>query len=209
MNKEAFQTYIEAHQQEVTQIRNAACALHQSVGQTYDHTLPYGYHLCMVADAAITYGHETIATEEDILPLIFGAYYHDSIEDARLSYNDVRKLAAHFMTEEQALTAAEIVYALTNDKGRTRNERAGAHYYAGIRSTPYAPLVKLCDRYANTRHSQQSAQSDNAANRHMYEVYSREWPHFIEAIRSEETDQRFQLPQELIQATEVLLSLQL
>ena len=40
----------------------------------------------------------------------------------------------------------------------------------------------------------------------MYEVYSREWPHFIEAIRSEETDQRFQLPQELIQATEALLT---
>ena len=38
MNKETFQAFIEAHQQEITQIRNAACALHQNVGQTYDHT---------------------------------------------------------------------------------------------------------------------------------------------------------------------------
>ena len=109
------------------------------------------------------------------------------------------------MTEEQALTAAEIVYALTNDKGRTRSERAGAHYYAGIRSTPYAPLVKLCDRYANTRHSQQAAQESNEANRHMYEVYRQEWTHFIQAIRSEESDMRFRLPQALVQATEALL----
>ena len=46
------------------------------------------------------------------------------------------------MTNEQCITAAEIVYALTNDKGRTRKERAGEHYYAGIRETPYAPFVK-------------------------------------------------------------------
>ena len=68
MNKEAFQTFIEAHQQEVTQIRNAACALHLSVGQTYDHTLPYGYHLCMVADAAIAYGHVPITTTASKMP---------------------------------------------------------------------------------------------------------------------------------------------
>jgi len=67
------------------------------------------------------------------VPLFFGGYYHDSIEDARLTYNDVMKVARNMMTEEQALMATEIVYALTNEKGRTRAERAGEKYYQGIR----------------------------------------------------------------------------
>ena len=40
------------------------------------------------------------------------------------------------------------MYALTNEKGRTRAERAGVKYYEGIRAVPYAPMVKLADRMA-------------------------------------------------------------
>lgn len=206
MKKELFQEFIRTHQQEIIAIRDAAYALHQSVGQIYDRDLPYGYHLCMVADAAMKYGHEIITDKTDILPLVFGAYYHDSIEDARLTYNDVRKQASRFMEEKQALTAAEIVYALTNDKGRTRAERAGAHYYAGIRSTPYAPFVKLCDRYTNTYHSQQNASQSHGINNRMYEVYRQEWPHFLNAIRCDEKDKRFLLPGALVQAVVSLLT---
>ena len=78
--------------------------------------------------------------------MFFGAYYHDSIEDARLTYNDVIRIAKRWMDDEQALIATEIVYALTNDKGRTRAERAGEKYYQGIRETAFAPFVKLSDR---------------------------------------------------------------
>ena len=53
------------------------------------------------------------------------------------------------MTEAQAYMAAEIVYALTNEKGRNRHERANDKYYEGIRNTKYAPLVKACDRLSN------------------------------------------------------------
>ena len=57
------------------------------------------------------------------------------------------------LDEAQAFMAAEIVYALTNEKGRTRAERAGVKYYEGIRAVPYAPMVKLADRMANVRFS--------------------------------------------------------
>ena len=70
-----------------------------------------------------------------------------------MTYNDVKKVAGSMLTEEQALMATEIVYALTNDKGRSRAERAGEKYYQGIRETPYAPFVKLCDRLANITYS--------------------------------------------------------
>ena len=99
------------------------------------------------------------------------------------------------MDDEQAHMAAEIVYALTNDKGRTRAERAGERYYQGIRQTPYAPLVKLADRVANMTYS---ATHDNADNVHMREVYRRELPHFLEAITAHDDDIRLALPQALL-----------
>lgn len=169
----------------------SAHALHARVNQTYDHVHPYGLHLDMVAESVFKYGHLVCASEQDVLPLFFGAYYHDSIEDARFSYNDATKAARRWMDEQQAYTAAEIVYAMTNEKGRTRAERAGEKYYAGIRETPYAPFVKLADRLANINYS---CHHDNDTNTHMKEVYRNELPHFLEAIKSPSTDERFALP---------------
>lgn len=137
----------------IERIRQSAHDLHQSVNQTYGDELPYGYHLDMVVNGIREYGELVLTREDDLIPLFFGGYYHDSIEDARMTYNDVLKEARSIMTEEQALMATEIAYALTNDKGRTRAERAGEKYYKGIRETPYAPFVKLCDRLANITYS--------------------------------------------------------
>ena len=143
MTKEEFQKYQEKYAAQIEAIRQSAHDLHQSVNQTYGDDLPYGFHLDMVAEGIIGFGHLVCAGEDDVLPLFFGGYFHDSIEDARVTYNDVMNIARQWLTEEQALMATEIVYALTNDKGRTRAERAGEKYYKGIRETLYAPFVKL------------------------------------------------------------------
>lgn len=199
MKKQTFDAYIKANEQIVEEIRLTAWTLHEKVGQTYDGTLPYGHHLSMVADAAMEFGHEVVADESDIIPVIFAAFFHDSIEDARLTYNNVIAVALRFMSRVQAVTAAEIVYALTNDKGRTRQERAGERYYAGIRETPYAPFVKLCDRLANMTYS---FHGDNEASSHMLGVYQGEWPHFISAITCDGTDARYSLPEEMVKRIE-------
>lgn len=149
MTKHLFDQWVEEHQEVIDKIRQAAHELHASVNHTYDGDKPYGLHLDMVAATVFEYGHLVCENENDLLPLLFSAYFHDSIEDARLTYNDVTRYALRWMDEQQALTAAEIVDALTNDKGRTRAERAGERYYQGIRETPYAPFVKLADRRAN------------------------------------------------------------
>lgn len=143
----------------------------------------------MVAHGISNFGYLVCRSEEDVLPLFFGGYYHDSIEDARQSYNDVMRTGRGFLTEEQAFTATEIVYALTNDKGRTRAERAGEKYYKGIRETPYAPFVKLCDRLANVTYS--CTMSDNGTNSHMREVYKGEMHHFLHSIDPHSADTRF------------------
>ena len=145
-----FEEALAAQSALLERIRRAAHEAHAAVNQTYGGNLPYSYHLDGVAGWVARYGGEVCTRAEDAPAVMFGAWFHDSIEDARLTYNDVKKRARSLgLDEEQAYLAAEIVYALTNEKGRTRAERAGDRYYAGIRATPYAPLVKMADRLAN------------------------------------------------------------
>ena len=202
MTKEEFQSYLEKYAPQIEKIRMSAHSLHQSVNQIYGENLPYGYHLDMVVEGVVEYGHLVCDCEKDVLPLLFGAYYHDSIEDARLTYNDVMKVARGFMTDEQALMATEIVYALTNDKGRTRAERAGEKYYQGIRETPYAPFVKLCDRLANVTYSCSDA---GKINLRMKEVYKGEMHHFLSGINSHSQDRRFLVPKDIIEVLAEIL----
>ena len=195
MTKEDFLLCQERHADQIDRMRLSAHRLHQSVNQTYGGGLPYGYHLDMVAEGVRSFGHLVCVSDDDVLPLFFAAYYHDSIEDARQTYNDVMNTARTMMTEEQSLMATEIVYALTNDKGRTRAERAGERYYQGIRQTPYAPFVKLCDRLANISFSCASEGSENVR---MREVYNQEVPHFLSAINPHSDDPRFKVPKEMV-----------
>lgn len=155
----------------VNKIKAAAYEIHAEVNQMYDDR-PYGYHLDMVADFVKKYLPEDDA---HYMGVIFGAYFHDAIEDARLTYNNVMVLARMYLDDEDALIGTEIAYALTNEKGRTRAERANDKYYEDICNTPYAPLVKMADRMANMSYS------INKGSR-MTNVYRNELPHFIDAI---------------------------
>lgn len=196
MDQLVFQSYLDKYKDVIAHIQFNAHALHDSVNQKYGKCLSYGYHLDHVADAVAKYGYCVCESEDDVLPLLFGAYYHDSIEDARFTYHDVQRAARPYMREEQVTIAAEIVYALTNDKGRNRAERAGERYYAGIRTTPYAPFVKLADRYANVSFSMEC---NDANNVRMRGIYAKEMPHFIDALKSQSSDKRLQLPETMIQ----------
>lgn len=179
MKKELFEKFINEHLKIIGEMRKYACDLHDvTCNQKYGDNLPYSYHLCMVANAAIEYGHIVCYDEHHILPIIFGAYFHDSIEDARMTYNDVLKVAKTFMNEHQAIIATEIVYALTDEKGRNRKERASDKHYEDIRNTLYAPFVKWCDRYANMKYSIE-------VGSRMVNVYSKEMMDFITKIGSD------------------------
>ena len=195
MTRQDYEACMERYADTIELVRGHAHQLHESVRQTYGGELPYGYHLDMVVNNIRDFGHLVCVSTEDVLPLFFGGYYHDSIEDARLTYNDVMAVARRTLTEEQALMATEIVYALTNDKGRTRAERAGEKYYKGIRETPYAPFVKLCDRLANITFS---CSNMNPSNQHMKEVYKQEMPHFLESIHAHSDDPRLGVPHDVV-----------
>ncbi|WP_298512720.1 phosphohydrolase [uncultured Kordia sp.] len=140
---------------------------HRDANHMYDQ-YPYEFHLQMVVNAAEQFLH--LIPQEAQHNVLAGCWVHDVIEDARETYNDVKKA----LNED----VAELAYALTNDKGRTRKERAGDKYYAGIRNTPYATFIKLCDRIANVTHSK------NTGSR-MLNVYRKENPAFIEKLYDE------------------------
>lgn len=195
MERQLFESYLQKYDDTIAKIRESAHKLHDGVNQTYGDNLPYGYHLDMVANDVCDFGHLVCVCEDDVLAMIFGAYYHDSIEDARLSYNDVMRTAQLVMKQEKAVMATEIVYALTNDKGRTRSERAGEKYYSGIRETPYAPFVKLCDRLANITYSCSGVDSSNIR---MKEVYKNEMPKFLSSLKGDSDDLRLAVPHEVV-----------
>ncbi|MCM1110555.1 MAG: HD domain-containing protein [Clostridium sp.] len=187
-------------------IRDRADEIHRSVNQTYGDNHPYVYHLDMVARNVARYADEIGVPDRDIVAVWFGAYFHDTIEDARLTYNNVMAEARRFMDDRAALIATEIAYALTNEKGRTRSERADRRYYAGIRQTPYAPMVKLADRLANLRYS--ASHADDGRNPAMFAIYRAEMPHFLEEITAgdEAGDPRLRLPQGMIDEIFSILS---
>lgn len=143
-----------------------AIEAHNATNHTYDNK-PYSVHLVTVTNIAQQYLH--LIPYEHRKEVLAACWLHDTIEDCRLTYNDLKK--------EFGETVAEIVYAVTNDKGKTRSERAGDKYYEGIRRTPYASFVKLCDRWANIQYSVQT-------NSKMLSVYEKEHNHFIEQVLS-------------------------
>jgi (p)ppGpp synthase/HD superfamily hydrolase len=115
---------------------------HENVNHLYGNR-PYSFHLNMVVEVAQEFLHHIPEEDRDVV--LSACWLHDTIEDCRLTYNDILKVAG--------LQIAEIVYALSNEKGQTRKERANDKYYQGICETPYARFVKLCDRIANVKHS--------------------------------------------------------
>lgn len=140
---------------------------HRKSNHFYGGYLPYEFHLRMVYQVALDFCE---LIPDDLLVnnnIMFACYGHDLIEDARVSYNDCKKALGEI--------SANIIFALTNDKGKSRSERAGDKYYEGIRNTQYADFVKLCDRIANVQYSKMTKSV-------MLNVYERENEKFINYI---------------------------
>lgn len=119
-----------------------AIKCHASTNHLYDGK-PYEVHLESVYHIAFNQIH--LVSEDLQTDVLCAAWCHDIIEDCRETYNDVLKVIGP--------KAADIVYAVTNLKGKSRSERAGVQYYQGILNTPGADYLKVCDRIANFKYS--------------------------------------------------------
>ena len=107
------------HEAHIDAIAREAAAAHAAVNQYYGGNLPYSYHLRLTANYALRFAHLLPLAEEDMETVFAAAWFHDALEDARLTYNDVTKIFEKLNAEcgccIRARDAAEIVYALTNE----------------------------------------------------------------------------------------------
>jgi len=133
--------------------------------------LPYSFHLRMVALQAEKFEKYIPVDEPYHTAVWVGIWGHDSIEDARLTYNDIKKMYG----EE----AAEIIYLCTEWKGRNRAERKPKEFYLELLTNENAVFVKLCDMIANMKFSL-------LTNSSMFQKYIKEWTEKIEPILSPE-----------------------
>ena len=151
-----------------------AIKAHTSTNHMYGR-FPYYVHLVKVIEEAKYFIN--LIPEEDRGIVLASCWLHDIIEDCRLTYNDINKEFGHGV--------AELVYALTNDKGKNRAERAGDKYYSGIRNTKYATFIKLCDRLANVNFS--ITEGDDS----MFAKYAKENENFIYQLHNYMYEQMF------------------
>ena len=127
--------------------RAIAIRAHTDCNQTYGDGLPYVAHLADVVTNAVGFIELIAPLDQDVV--VAAAWLHDVLEDTHTTYNDLTKQLGLYSRADVVKDVAEIVFALTNNKGRTRDERANDAYYAAIVGDPLAVYVKLCDRLAN------------------------------------------------------------
>jgi (p)ppGpp synthase/HD superfamily hydrolase len=150
-----------------SQIISFAIEAHHKTNHFYDGK-PYSVHLAMVVGFAQKHLDGAYIHENSYETIINACWLHDTIEDCRMTYNDIQAIAG----EE----VADIVYAVSNEKGKNRKERASKKYYEGINNTAFATYVKLSDRLANVKYS-----SDT--NSRMLDVYKKENAEFLKALK--------------------------
>ena len=201
-----FSDFLMEKRGEIYRMQKIVEGIHADVNQMYG-ALPYSFHTNMVAMMFMQYGSVCFASRQEMedygLVAVFGAFFHDTIEDARMTYGEVEKYAQSFLPPnlvgaDKAELAADIVFALTNEKGKTRAERENDKYFEGILSTPYAPCIKMCDRYVNTVYA-------NATNSSMSRKYRSEMAKFLEKLTFENVDENesLRIPKELYMALQM------
>lgn len=94
---------------------------------------------------------------------------HDTLEDCGISYNDLKMQIGSF--------AADIVYDVTNELGKNREERSKKTYLK-IKNNELAVFVKCCDRLANVRFAKTNPSPKENALSSMYKKYITEYQSF-------------------------------
>jgi len=141
---------------------------HRNTNHLYDTYLPYEFHLRMVVQVCNQF---ISIPDREWSDLELACWGHDLIEDTRVSYNDCKNKLGTYV--------ADIIYAVSNEKGKTRPERANHKYYKGIRETEGASFVKICDRIANVQYSTMTGSK-------MLKIYRDENNHFIDNVLKQE-----------------------
>ena len=153
----------------ITTARKLAVGAHE--GQMYDIE-PYTFHLQQVVNIL----HRALEPAE----VMAAGWLHDSLEDcpARISYADIRKSCG--------ADVARWVYAVTDELGKSREERKAKTYPKTRADSAQAVTIKLADRIANVLYSLGDYEPLPAIgavrNRNKVMMYVRESPGFYRGL---------------------------
>jgi hypothetical protein len=166
--------------------------------QKYGDGLPYSFHL----KAVEAQGEKFIKLiiEGDIYIFSKGVSFkdivrlsltgHDLQEDGRMSYKDIKGLASKLGNSFAGEMVSDIIYCVTDEKGKNRQERKSEKYYAELKQNSLAVFVKLADISANTLYSKLTDSS-------MYRKYKSEFPKFKEICYVEDYSEFFEYVESL------------
>jgi len=146
---------------------------------------PYSYHLGMVADT-VTRFKDVLPDEDSYIIAYCGAWGHDLIEDARITYNDIKNQTKIIGEGGKSLAhdIAEVIYACTEEKGRNRKERHSADFFIGLTENKLGTFVKLCDIIANVTEAKNTGHG-------MFKKYQKEYPFLKGWLYLKEYDKLF------------------
>lgn len=118
--------------------------------QKYDTWLLYSMHLRYVVANFHRFKHLLPKKWQDYIINVLeavemGCWGHDLIEDARITYNDIK--------DRVGKAVADIIYCCTEEKGKDRDERHPEKYYKELSQNDLAVFVKLCDIMGNVQYS--------------------------------------------------------
>jgi len=150
--------------------------------QKYDGNLPYSFHLNLAAKQVDIFKYLLSKRDQDIA--ICGIWGHDLIEDARITYNDIRQMKIYHRSPHDtdgliSEEVANVIYACTELRGKNRSERHGPEFIQGLRECRLGLFDKLCDISANIIYGL-------ATNSRMYDKYKSEFPYLKEELYTEE-----------------------
>lgn len=145
------------------------------VNQKYGGNYPYSLHLEAVSNQVIKYQH-LLKYNDDFNLAVQGAWGHDLIEDARLTYNDIKN--------DWGVDLAEVIYACTENRGKNRAERHGGDYFEVLKMNRIAVYVKLADILANVKFGL-------LMNSGMLSKYRKEFPYLKVELYREEFKEMF------------------
>lgn len=150
--------------------------------QKYADIYPYSMHLSFVEAQGEKFMY---LIEEERINLLDVSYTdivryalisHDTFEDSRMTFNNLYlSLMEALDNNRAAVMIADIVYCVTDEKGKNRGERKNDKYYRELKENELAIFVKLADLAANTLFSKLSGSS-------MYAKYKKEFPNFKEKL---------------------------
>lgn len=187
----------------VEELREIIYRQHDVVcNQKYGDSLPYSFHLRAVeaqGEKFMKLIEDDIVFNEVSNLSEFVSYRnivrlsltgHDLQEDGRMSYNDIKDLSSKLGNSLAGKMVADIIYCVTDEKGKNRQERKSEKYYTELKENNLAVFVKLADISANILYSK-------LTNSSMYLKYKREFPKFKEICYVEEYSEFFEYAESL------------